>query len=102
VNLVRSFNSALVNICARPPAPQAAWIHRIHTAIEASSSITMMVMFVVCLCCVFGLSLIVCKKVTEQNLKVRILPYYKVKGVTFWPTHVCTIPGMLLHKNLST
>jgi hypothetical protein len=45
-----------------------------------------------CLCCVFSLLLVVCKKVPEHNLKVRILPYYEVKGITFWPTHVCTIP----------
>jgi hypothetical protein len=72
------------------------WIHQIHAAGGASGSITMVVMIVVCLGCVFGLSLVVCKKVPEHNLKVRILPYYKVKGITFWPTHVCTIPLILI------
>jgi hypothetical protein len=65
------------NICARPPATRAACIHQIHIAGGASGSITMVVMFVVCLCCVFGLSLIVCKKVPEYNRKVQKLPYYK-------------------------
>jgi hypothetical protein len=56
------------NICARLPATWAAWIHQIHAAGGASGSITMVVMFVVYLCCVFGLSLVVCKKVPEYNL----------------------------------
>jgi hypothetical protein len=43
---------------------------------------------------VFGLSFIVYKKVPEHNLKVCILPYYKVKGITFGPTLECTIPLM--------
>jgi hypothetical protein len=42
----------------------------------------MVVMFVVCLCCVLQsllvASLIVCKKVPEHTLKIRISPYYKV------------------------
>ncbi len=87
---------ALDNICARPPAPWAVWIHWIHTAGRASGSTTMVVMFVVCLYCVLQSLLviepIVCKKVPEHNLKVPILPYYKVAGVTFRPTHACTIP----------
>jgi hypothetical protein len=37
--------------CARPPAPRAAWYHRIHAAGGASSAITMVVVFVGCLCC---------------------------------------------------
>ncbi len=35
---------------------------------------------------------IICKKVLEHNLKVHILPYYKVNGVIFSPTYMCTIP----------
>jgi hypothetical protein len=42
---------ALDNICARPPAPRAAWNHQIHTAGGASGSTTMVVMFVVCVYC---------------------------------------------------
>ncbi len=43
-------------------------------------------------CCVFVLcvavSLVVCKKVSEYNLKVCVLPY----GINFWSTHACTMP----------
>jgi hypothetical protein len=52
----------------------------------------MVVMIVVCLGCVFSLSLVVDKKLPEHNFEVCILPYYKVKGFPFWPTHVCIIP----------
>jgi hypothetical protein len=45
------FKGGLNNICARPPARQAAWIHQIHAAGGASGSITMVVVFVGCLCC---------------------------------------------------
>jgi hypothetical protein len=74
--------TASENIYARPSAPWTAWIHQIHAAGGASGSTTMVVMFIVCLCC--GLrsllvgTLIVCEKVPEHNLKVRILPYYEV------------------------
>jgi hypothetical protein len=36
---------------ARPPAPRAAWYHQIHAAEGASGAITMVVVFVGCLCC---------------------------------------------------
>jgi hypothetical protein len=51
MNLLNSLIVALDNICARPPTPWAAWNHQIHAAGEASGSTTMVVMFVVCLCC---------------------------------------------------
>jgi hypothetical protein len=35
----------------RPPAPWAAWYHQIQAAGGASSAITMVVVFVGCLCC---------------------------------------------------
>jgi hypothetical protein len=41
----------LDNTCTRPPARQAAWIHQIHAAGGPSGSITMVVVFVGCLCC---------------------------------------------------
>jgi hypothetical protein len=50
-------------------------------------------------CCVFVscvvVSLVVCKKVPEHNLKVNIFPYYntiRLIGIIFWPTYTCTIP----------
>ncbi len=43
--------AALYNVCTRPPATRTAQIHQIHTAGGASSSITMVVVFVGCLCC---------------------------------------------------
>jgi hypothetical protein len=38
-------------ICVRLPALQAVWIHQIHTTGGVSGSITMVVVFVGCLCC---------------------------------------------------
>ncbi len=72
-----------------PPNPQVAWICRIHTAGGASSSTTttMVVAFIVCLCCCVMQSLLIvvtCMyRVPEHNIKVCILPYYKVSGVIF-------------------
>ncbi len=37
---------ALEQTCARPPTPQAAWVHQIHAAGGASGSITMVMLFV--------------------------------------------------------
>jgi hypothetical protein len=42
---------ALEQICARLLATQAVWIHRIQATGGASGSITMVVIFVVCLYC---------------------------------------------------
>jgi len=66
--------------CAKPPTPRAAWVHQIHAAGEASSSTTMVMVFV-CLCflcrLVWSSSLVVCRRVREicrqvweNNLKV--------------------------------
>ena len=71
---------ALPKVCARPPAPWpwVAWINQIHAAGGFGGSTTMVVVFVVvvCLCCmlrlVWSLSLVVCQKVRENNLKVRL------------------------------
>jgi hypothetical protein len=38
--------AALGHTCARPPTPQAAWVHQIHTAGGASGSTTMVMVFV--------------------------------------------------------
>ncbi len=66
--------AALTKLCARPPAPQAAWIHQIHSTEGVGGSKIMIVVFIVCLCCVVRLvwllSLVVCEKVQENNPKV--------------------------------
>ncbi len=62
--------AALDSICARPPAPWAAWIHQIHAAGGASGSTTMVVMFVVLCCgCVLRSNLLYVKK--YHNITVR-------------------------------
>ncbi len=43
--------AALEVTCERPPTTWMVWIHWIHAAGGASSSITMVVVFVGCLCC---------------------------------------------------
>jgi hypothetical protein len=77
MNLYKSFNSALDNICARPPAPPAAWNHQICTAGEVSGSTTMVVMIVVCLCCCGWTcdvtSSTYVKKRYKNNLKMRLM-----------------------------
>ncbi len=68
-------SAALENICTRPPATWAAWICRIHAPGGASGSITMEVIFVVCLCCCGWTQhhgLIVCKKWYKNNFKMRL------------------------------
>ncbi len=71
----------LDNICARPPAPWAAWNHQIHTAGGASGSIIMVVVFVGCLCCcgwthdVTSSSYI---KWYKNNLKMRLMHYFLI------------------------
>jgi hypothetical protein len=52
MKLFKSFNSGLEKICARTPAPWAASNHQIHTAGGVGGSTTMLVEFVVELCCV--------------------------------------------------
>jgi hypothetical protein len=51
MNLCKSFNSSLRKHMGKAACHQAAWIHQIHAAGGASSSITMVVVFVGCLCC---------------------------------------------------
>jgi hypothetical protein len=51
MNLLKSFVDSLGHIRARLPTIWVAWIHRIHAAGGASGSITMVEMFVACLCC---------------------------------------------------
>ncbi len=63
-----------------------------HAIGGASGSITMVVIFVVCLCCVLQSYLSYVKKVPEHNIKVCILPYYKVDRHFFWSNHMCTMP----------
>ena len=46
--------AALERICARPPTPQAAWVHQIHAAGRASGSNTMVMVFACYLCCLCG------------------------------------------------
>jgi hypothetical protein len=74
MNLFQSFDICLGKICARPHAPWMAWIHQIHATRGVGSSTTMVVVFVVCLCCVLHLvwlsSCVVCKKVQEDTPKV--------------------------------
>ncbi len=68
--------AALEWTCARPPANWTVWIHWIHVAGGASGSITMVVVFNGCLCCLWmdlGChKLIVCKKWYKDNLKMRL------------------------------
>ena len=56
MNLLKSFNVGIRKICARSPAPWAAWIHQILAAGGGSGYTTMVVMFVVCVLCVAVLS----------------------------------------------
>jgi hypothetical protein len=50
---------ALENIYARPPTSWVAWICQIHVAGGVGGYTTMVVMFVVCLCCVLWSHLVV-------------------------------------------
>jgi hypothetical protein len=52
MNLFKSFDSGLGQYMRKaPPTPWAAWNHQIYAAGGASGFTTMVVMFVVCLCC---------------------------------------------------
>ena len=44
--------ASLERTCARPPTPQAAWVHQIHAAGGVSGSTTMVMVVVRSLCCV--------------------------------------------------
>ena len=69
--------------CARPPTPQAAWIHQIHAAGEVSCSNTMVMLFV--MVCVLFVRFLNC------DLSV-VLLVGTFRGDTKWPTQACTIP----------
>ena len=71
--LLKLFDSASKKICGRPPTPPAAWIHNIHATGGVSVSTTMVMLFVmlVVLCgAVWSSSLVMCRKVRENNLKM--------------------------------
>jgi hypothetical protein len=50
MNLSKPLGGGLSKACARLPAPQAAWIHQIHTAGGQGGSNTMVAVFVSGLC----------------------------------------------------
>ncbi len=74
--------ATLDNICARPPAPRVAWNHWIHAAGGVSGSITMVVVFVGCLCCCGWtcdvMSSLYVKNGTKNNLKTRLTHYFLI------------------------
>ncbi len=78
------------NICARPPTTWTVWIHRTHTTGGASSSITMVVVFVGCLCCCGLTRDFTSSSYVKNGTKIT---YDEVNDVTFRPTSTCTIPG---------
>ncbi len=109
--------AALKNECARPPATPTVWIHQIHAAGGASGSITMVVVFVGCLCCcgwtrdVTSSSYV--KKWYKNDLKMRLTvllfdpprraPYLSLNS------HVCrfslnadSITTLISHRNVPT
>ncbi len=65
--------AALEWTCARPPATRTVWIHQIHAAGGASGSITMVVVFVGCLCCCGWTRNVTCKKWYKNNLKTKLM-----------------------------
>jgi hypothetical protein len=91
--------AALDRICARPPTPRMTWIHRIHATggwrgkrLHCHGGDVCCVVLWLCA----AVKLIACNKVPEHNLKVCILPYYKVNGVIFCPIYACTIPPFVM------
>ena len=67
--------AALEKICARASAPQAVSIHQIHTARGVGGSTTMVVVFVVCVCCVLWSRLVIvtcclCRQVPRDNPEI--------------------------------
>ena len=51
--------AALERTCARPPTPQAAWVHQIHAAGGVGGSTTMVMVFVRSLRCALQPRLVV-------------------------------------------
>ena len=68
MNLLKSFDSCLGKYMRKPPpAPRVALNHQIHVAGgESGSTMTMVVVFVVCLCC-FGWTRYVMSSSYVQN-----------------------------------
>ncbi len=90
------------NLYARPPGPWAAWIHQIHAAAGASSSTTMVVMFVVCLCSVLQSHSLYVKKDQSITLKYTYSPTIRLMGITFWSTHTCHMPMLTFFTSLDS
>jgi hypothetical protein len=67
---------------ARPPTPQAAWVHQIHSTRGVSGSITMVMVFGRSLCFLCGFWLM-----THQSDS----SYLHFTGVAKWATQACTI-----------
>ena len=82
--------AAMEQTFARLPTPQAAWVHQIHAAGGASSSITMVMVFVRSLCFLCGFWL------GTHHLDLFYLLTIRFKGVTKCPTQACTIPRAIL------
>ena len=61
--------AALEQTCARPPTPQAAWVHQIHAAGGASGSNTMVMLFVM-------LFVIFVRFLTRDSSVGRVLPTF--------------------------
>ena len=59
----------LERTCARPPTPQAAWVHQIHAAGGASGSNTMVMLFVM-------LFVIFVRFLTRDSSVGRVLPTF--------------------------
>jgi hypothetical protein len=83
MNLQHPLTVALENTCPRLPAPQAAWVWGTWLHHHGSDVSCVFVLCVV-------VSLMVCTKVPESNLKEQILPYYKV-------SRHCLVPHIGLH-----
>ncbi len=82
--------AALEQTRARPPAPWVAWYHQIHAAGGTSDSITMVVVFVGCLCCCGLTSEVTSSSYVKNGTKKN--PTEGLCGVTFCPTLACTTP----------
>ena len=79
---------ALERTCARPPTPEAIWVHQIHAAGGASGSNTMVILFVM-------LFVLFVWFLTRDSSVVLIVVHFRV--VTTWPTQACTIPPLIIH-----
>jgi hypothetical protein len=75
MNLSKTFNGSLDKGMCKAARPSGG-MDSSNAAGGVGGSTTMVMVFVVCLCCVlrfvWSLSLIICKKVPEHNLKVHM------------------------------